>query len=64
MAMTKTFNVDKDYGTIKKYAKAKVDMLQGEFFIKLTDAQIEHMNSLENEIQIDNYAHKIIMDCL
>ena len=45
--------------SLKAHIRNKIKVLK-ELNITLTDEQIEHMKSLKNEIQIDNYAHDII----
>ena len=45
--------------SLKVYVRNKIKVLK-ELDITLSDYQIEHMKSLKNEIQIDNYAHDII----
>ena len=45
--------------TIEEYRKEKLRMLQADFFIRLTEEEINHMNSLEREIDVDHYAHTL-----
>lgn len=45
---------------LKAYVREKIKVLK-ELNITLTDGQIKHMQSLENELQIDNYARDFIM---
>lgn len=44
---------------LKSYIKAKLQLLS-DFNIKVTKKQREHFYTLQNEIQVDNYAHDII----
>lgn len=46
---------------IATYINDKIRMLKKHFYIKLTDEEIAHMESLTTEISVDNYAHKLIM---
>lgn len=46
---------------LKDYIKQKIKMLEDEFYIYLTESEINHMHGLKNEIQVDNYAIDIIM---
>jgi hypothetical protein len=48
--------------TVKQFCEAKIEMLEKDMAIMLTDKQKAHFRKLENEIQIDNYARKIIFD--
>lgn len=45
---------------IESYANKKINMLK-QFHIKLSIDEKKHMKSLSTEIQVDNYAHDIIM---
>lgn len=44
---------------LKPYIKEKLQLLS-DFNIKVTKKQREHFYTLQNEIQVDNYAHDII----
>lgn len=50
--------------TLEDYIKEKLRMLQEDFFIKLTDEEITHMKSLTRDIDVDHYAHDLIMNRL
>lgn len=45
---------------IKSYANKKINLLR-QFHIKLSVEEKKYMKSLSTKIQIDNYAHDIIM---
>lgn len=45
---------------IKSYINYKIKILQRDFKVALTDEQIDHMKSLTSEIQVDNYARKLL----
>ena len=42
-----------------KYIKEKIRLLK-DFDIKLNKSQLVYINSLANEIQVDNFAHDLI----
>lgn len=46
--------------SLSEYVCEKIVVLR-QLNIKLDDDQIKHMKSLKNEIQVDNYAHDLIM---
>lgn len=46
--------------TISQYIKWKIKVLQRDFGIALSESDIKHMQSLTNEIQVDNFARTII----
>lgn len=48
--------------TLDQFREAKMEMLERDMYINLTDKQKAHFNKLTTEIQIDNYARKIIFD--
>ena len=50
--------------SIKAYIKEKIRMLKKDFYINLTDEEINHMKSLTRDIDVDHYAHDIIMSKL
>lgn len=50
--------------TLKQYKKEKIKLLTREFCVPMSDEQKEHLNNLETEISIDNYALKLIFDHL
>ena len=45
--------------SIKSYRKMKLRMLK-EFYIKLDEEQMDHMNELDTEIKIDNFCISLI----
>lgn len=50
--------------TIKAYIKEKIRMLKKDFLITLTEDEIKHMKSLKRDIDVDHYAHDLIMSKL
>ena len=48
--------------SLDQFCEAKIEMLEKDMGIRMTDQQKAHFRKLENEIQIDNYARKIIFD--
>lgn len=46
--------------SLSAYVREKISVLR-QLNIVLDDDQIKHMKSLKNEIQVDNYAHDLIM---
>lgn len=44
----------------ERYVKAKINVFK-QLHIPLTKEQIDHMRSLKTEIQVDNYAHDLIV---
>ena len=46
---------------LPRYITHKISMLQSNFKLKLTEAEIAHMEALTSEIAVDNYAHALIM---
>ena len=46
--------------TLKQYIRFKIKILQRDFKLILTEEQIDHMKSLTSEIQVDNYARKLL----
>lgn len=50
--------------SLKTYRRIKIRMLEEEFYIRLTDSEIDHMNSLTSELEIDAFAHKLILEKL
>ena len=51
-------------GTLKQYKKTKIKILTRDFCIKLSDAEIKHMLELKTEIQVDQFARKLLLkDC-
>ena len=49
---------------LPKYIKRKIKMLERDMCIELTDEEKDHFHALTNEIAVDNYAHKLIVDKL
>ena len=50
--------------TVPEYADYKLEMLTRQFYLKLTKAEKLHMLTLDTMVQIDNYAHRLIMEKL
>ena len=48
--------------TVAQYCEAKIEMLRRDMGIRLTYEQKHHFRNLKTEIQIDNYARKVIFD--
>lgn len=48
--------------TVDQYRDAKMEMLKRDMGIRLTYEQQVHFRTLKTEIQIDNYARKVIFD--
>ena len=46
--------------SLSEYVREKIVVLR-QLNIKLDNDKIKHMKSLKNEIQVDNYAHDLIM---
>lgn len=46
---------------LKKYIKTKLKMLKRDFRMQLTEEEKDYMYTLENEIQVDQYARRLIM---
>ena len=46
--------------SLKQYINFKLRILQRDFKLALTDEQIDHMKSLTSEIQVDNYARRLL----
>lgn len=49
---------------LNEYIKEKIRMLQKDFYIKLTDAEIDKLNSMTRDIDVDHYAHDLIANRL
>lgn len=47
---------------LKTYIKKKIEMLEKDFCIRLTNTQIRHFYELKTEIAVDNYAIQVIAD--
>ena len=48
--------------TLETYKKDKIKMLQDDFWIPLTNEQIEHMYGLQSEMRVDAYARQLILE--
>lgn len=46
--------------SLPQYKKNKIKMLQRDFCLKLTEEEIETINSLESETEIDRYARELM----
>ena len=46
--------------TLKQYKKFKLKILD-ELFVKYTDEEKAHLESLTSEVEVDRFAHKLIM---
>ena len=46
--------------SLKAYKKNKIKMLEREFMIPLTQAQKDHINSLENEYAVDRHSRSLM----
>ena len=46
------------------YIAQKISMLENEFCIRLSFAEISHMRALKTEGDVDRYAHQILVDRL
>ena len=49
--------------TMQEYVREKLIVLR-DMNIKLTREEKEHMKQLDTQIQVDNYAHRLIMQKL
>ena len=49
---------------IQQYISEKIDMLKNEFYVRLTDEEELHMNSLKYEYEVDAYARKLLVNKL
>ena len=47
---------------INAYRKARMKMLERDFHIYLTEAEIDHMNEMTSEIAIDNFYISLIQN--
>jgi hypothetical protein len=50
--------------TLREYIYEKIDMLENEFYLKLTEDEEMHMCSLKTESEVDRYAHQLLKDKL
>jgi hypothetical protein len=46
--------------TLQQYKEQKIDMLRNDFWIVLTEEQVEHIYSLPSEMRVDAYARDIL----
>lgn len=49
---------------LKTYIENKIDMLENDFYIRLSWYECQRFRSLTNETQVDNYAHSILVNRL
>lgn len=49
------------YHNMETYVAQKIKMLRKDFNIRLTKAEILHMQALKTEISVDNYARTLIL---
>lgn len=47
--------------TLTEYIINKLDMLENEFYIRLTGDEYDHMWSMKTELEVDQYAHDLII---
>ena len=50
--------------TLIEYITQKISMLEDEFYLKLNYEDIAHMRSLKTEVDVDRFAHQILVDRL
>ena len=50
--------------TLREYIFDKIDMLENEFYLRLTEAEEMRMCSLKTESEVDRYAHQLLKDKL
>ena len=48
--------------SFKTYKKMKLKMLQRDFCVQLTDAELAHYNTLKTEIQVDKFCVTVLND--
>ena len=49
---------------LSEYVDNKINMLKNEFYLKLTDDEVDHLNCLKSEYEVDAYAHKLLIEKL
>lgn len=49
---------------LKTYIENKINMLEDDFYIRLSWYECQRFRSLTNETQVDNYAHSILVNRL
>ena len=78
MGVRKNFKKTKEDGTeyrggahrvtrpapLNRYIREKLSMLQNEFYVQLSESEIEHMQSLTSEDAVDVYACRLLIDKL
>lgn len=57
----KIYHTEKD---LKKYIQNKLEMLEYEFFLKLTPLERYHFHELKTHLAVDQYAHTLLRDKL
>ena len=62
--MKPVFGRTTDNISLKDYRKMKIKMLQRDFTVNMTAAEINHINELENEYAIDRYCRTLIFNRL
>lgn len=50
--------------SIEEYITEKIRMLKDDFFVNLTEVDEMHLKSLKRDIDVDRYAHDLIMNKL
>ena len=50
--------------TLPEYVAQKISMLEDEFYLRLSFADIAHMRRLKTEAEVDRFAHQILVDRL
>ena len=49
---------------LKTYIENKINMLEDDFYIRLSWHECQRFRSLTSETQVDNYAHSILVNRL
>lgn len=50
--------------SLPKYIQYKIDMIQEQFLVKLSENEIYEMQDLKSEEDVDAYTHRILRDRL
>ena len=50
--------------TLQEYITQKISMLEDEFYLRLSFADIAHIHRLKTESEVDLFAHQILVDRL
>lgn len=50
--------------SLKDYIDDKINMLENEFYLKLTDEEKAHFYDIRTEEAVDQYAHRLLRDKL